>query len=325
MGTAQHSVVRDLPLEFEDAHTPSSEDQVGFIENWLLAWYDPERRAGGYHHVGLRRTEGLADVWNWVALEGEVIGKTHTLTAQIPERPMSDMTVAGMHFGTAEPFQRYFLKTEFEHSPNGPVTLQLDFAAFADPIAFSQNSGTVTLGAGHYESMGRVHGQLTVGDREVEVSAFAFKDHSWGARDYGTLPAYRWVWATFGEDLFLYAATAATDDGQRAWGYVCRDGQIDPLTHFEANARIADDGVMPVGCDARLRTASGRGYRLRGEVDTGSLHAHYGNFFMVDGLAEFELGGRRGIGLLETSQLRNLSAGTRRRHMVDEDIVEVNR
>ena len=68
METVQYSVVRDLPLEYEDAHAPSGEDPMGFIENWLLAWYDPERRAGGYHHVGLRRSEGLADCWNWVAL-----------------------------------------------------------------------------------------------------------------------------------------------------------------------------------------------------------------------------------------------------------------
>lgn len=316
------AVQQELPIEHEDAHHPSGDETAPFVENWLLAWHDPVTRTGGYHHFGLRRGDGLADCWHWVALEGEVVGKTHRLTAPIPEEPMSDMTLAGARFGTREPFQCYFLESSFDHNPSGPVALRLEFTAFAAPISFNQDEGSVALGAGHYESMGRVTGIVTVGERTVAVSAFAFKDHSWGGRDYGSLPAYRWVWATFGEDLFLYAATASTDAGQRVWGYVCERGTIDPIVDFQANACIADDGVMPVGCESRIWTQSGRGLRLRGEVDTASLHAHFGNFFMVDGLAVYELGGRRGVGLLETSQLRNLSPAARQRHMVGDDIEE---
>jgi hypothetical protein len=312
-------VKQDFPVSFEDRHLPGPDDGENYIENWFLAWHDPIGRAGGYHHVGLRRNQGYADIWNWVMKDGRVVGKYQDLWVPLPDDEMSDFTVANLHAGTIEPFNRHFLRSSWKARDTKPdVELEGEFTAFTPPFALSLNTETVDMASHHYESMGRFQGRMRVDGSDTQVSGWAFKDHSWGNRDYETLVAHRWVWAVFGEDLFMSSYVLTSDTDSREFGFVYDDGVFRHVVAMDGNFRMHDDGLRPRGCDSAIWTADGRGYQVVGEVGAASPSSHTSGMYIVDGFTEFTLGGRRGSGLVEVSQMRNLTPAWRRELMLPE-------
>jgi len=159
--------------------------------------------------------------------------------------------------------------------------------------------------------MGRVTGTVTAGGRDTEVAGWAYSDHSWGPRHWGMLLSHRWVWATFGPDLFFSAFLFNTAKGRLDFGYVYDGGEFRGVTRLETGARVADDGHSPVGCDARLWTADGRGYHITGTCDVTSVTTHDEGVFLTDGMSTFECGGRLGTGLFEVSELKAPTAAHR--------------
>ncbi len=67
----------------------------------------------------------------------------------------------------------------------------------------------------------------------------------------------------------------------------------DLVTDVSFDAVVADDGISPKGCDARVVTASGRKYRVKGRVRDTALMGGVG-WHAMNGLTEFECGGRIG-------------------------------
>lgn len=295
----------------DGSHRPPGDDE-SWQESWVLIWFDPTTMSGGCHHVGLQRPRGRADVWNWVALGGKVVGHFESLTLPVPDDDLSDMTIGGMRMKTLTPLKAYAFTSEFE---KGAASVDIAYSAFTEPFAFGLDGEGVRVGSSHYESFGRVSGTVSSGEEMVEVSAWAFQDHSWGPRDWRSLLSHRWLFATFSEDLFFSVGTFITEQGQRTSGYVF-DGGFKQVSRVSFGARIADDGVSPQGCDVRLWTTDGSGYHLTGQCSSTAVSTHDGGWFTSNGLTSFELGGRMGAGLVEFAELKSLTPRLKREHGV---------
>jgi hypothetical protein len=183
--------------EDNDAHQPGPGVDPRWQESWFLAWYDPGARAGGFHHVGLQRLAGRADVWSWLALDGEVVGKFQSLDLALPEDDLPDLAIGGMQVVTKTPLRSLALSAEYPGARTEVV-----YEAFSEPFSYTLDVPGADVGKGHYESVGRVTGAVSTGGREATVAGFAFQDHSWGPRNYGSVLTHRWLWAAFSEDLF---------------------------------------------------------------------------------------------------------------------------
>jgi hypothetical protein len=65
---------------------------------------------------------------------------------------------------------------------------------------------------------------------------------------------------------------------------------------------MRDDWITPASCDARLFDEEGRGLAVRGWTKgPSSIHPFVGGKMYCHALAEFEMGGKLGRGLLESS------------------------
>jgi hypothetical protein len=310
-------VLQEFPESHELRHLPGPGDDERLIENWMIGWFDPQRRVGGYHHVGLRWVEGYADVMNWLIHDGRVIAKYQDLWTALPETDLDDFTAGNVRAGTKESFSRYFLQTSFGPRDGRPaVQMSSEFTAFTRPFAHSMDSKATEMASHHYESIGRLNGELRIDRESIEFSGFAFKDHSWGPRNYATVAAHRWICAVFGEDLFMSIFAVSSPVDSREYGWIFDGGEFHDITRVDAGVRMANDGVLPTGCHCRVWARDGRGYVLEGEVSAASLNSHKSNFFFADGLSEFTLAGRRGAGIIETSQLRSLTPAWRRELML---------
>ncbi|MGH9038554.1 MAG: DUF7064 domain-containing protein [Acidimicrobiia bacterium] len=291
-----------IRVEDNGPHEPGPGADPRWQESWFLAWCDPGARSGGFHHVGLQRPAGRADVWSWLALDGEVVGKFQSLDLAPPDDDLPDLAIGGMQVVTKSPLRSLALSVEYPGARADVV-----YEAFTDPFSYTLDLPGADVAKGHYESVGRVAGTVAAasasGDsREVTVAGFAFQDHSWGPRNYSAILTHRWLWATFSDDLFCSIFTMTTAAGRQDFGYVHDAGHFHRVTRMDTGARVADDGHSPTGCDARIQTVSGRGYRITGTVDVASVTSH-DDFFFTDGLSVFECGGRLGSGIFEVHEL----------------------
>ena len=302
--------MQSIRPEDDGSHVPPPDADESWQESWFLGWYDPARRAGGFHHLGLQPIRQRADLWSWIALDGAVVGKYQNLRLPLPADDLSDLTLGSLHLLTKTPLRSYAVSAAYDDGNRSDVL----YEAFTDPFAFSLDAGA-DIGKDHYESMGRVTGTVTVAGAETgglhqppptqtEVAGWAYQDHSWGPRHWGMLLSHRWVWATFGPDLFCSAFSFTTPRGRMDFGYVFDGGEFRGVNRMETGARVADDGHSPVGCDARIWTADGRGYRITGTCEVTSATSHDEGVFFTDGMSVFECGGRLGTGIFEVSELR---------------------
>jgi len=73
-------IVGGVDAKDESAHTPDPVDGERWQESWCFSWADPCANASGLHHFGLRPQSGRADIWSWIAKDGRVVGRHHSLT-----------------------------------------------------------------------------------------------------------------------------------------------------------------------------------------------------------------------------------------------------
>jgi hypothetical protein len=297
-------------------HHPETDDPT-WQESFFLGWCDIQNNSGGSHHISLCPHLGRAHVWSWIVLHGERISRFQSHTLPLPKDELDDMTLGPLHFLAGDTLRALSLHGTFD-----TAALQLSFDAFTDPVELDFQSGGMKLGSNHYECMGRVRGSVKVKDREVMIAGSGWHDHSWGPRRFSSNPAGRWLFAVFGEDLAFSVFSLAGPAGANEFGYVLDAGGIHPISKATFRATLADDGLSPTACDALIRTRTGRGYRVKGEVASTALTGGAGwqndsVFFAMDGLANFECGGRLGEGFLEVSEVKTLPPGQRAELGVD--------
>jgi hypothetical protein len=282
----------------DGGHRPGPDGDERWQESWSLLWYDPWTRSGSFHHIGLQRPRGIADVWSWVAAGDQVVGRFQHLDLPLPESDLPHLELPGLRINSKEPLRSQRVEADVDGA-----SVDVMYTAFTPPISFSMDGHDADLGRDHYDSLGRISGTVTAGGGTFEVDGYAFHDHSWGPREYSKLLAHRWVWATFGEDLCLSVLSFTTPGGRQDFGWIFDHDRFHQVRRIEGGFTVADDGHSPVACDTRFWTDTGRGYHLRGEVRVGSTWAEKGGFFATDGLSTFEMGGRLGSGNIELREL----------------------
>jgi len=291
-------VIGEVPENELGRHEPGPEES--WQESWGFSWHDPIRKAGGIHHISIWRNRGIADVWSWTALHGKVVGKYQNLKLPVPDKDFPNWSAGGQTV-TTHSGRSCRLEVAYEKSK-----LDLNYEAHTDPIAFSYDVDGSSWGGNHYESIGRVNGTVAADGEVVPVSGFAWQDHSWGPRRWADTKSHRWIVAEFGPDFFFSAIQIIRENSPVGVpiGFVYDNGRLHKLSQVTFGSRISDDGHSPEGCDARIWTDSGHGYRIQGNVHTASPSSHNEGMFFTDGLAVFECGGRLGAGILEIQELK---------------------
>ena len=293
--------IREVSKAELGRHDPPADADDSWQESWGFAWHDPARKAGGINHISIWRNRGVADVWNWCALDGKIVGKYQNLKLPHPESDFPNWSLGGQTV-TTESGRRCRLELEFEKA-----SADLHYEAFTEPLAFSLDTHGSTWGSSHYESIGRVKGTVTADDGPVKIDGFAWQDHSWGPRRWADVLSHRWIMASFGPDFFVTALQVVREStaGGVPIGFIYDHGTLHRVERGRFGSRIADDGHSPLGCDAHLWVDAGHGYHITGNVHTASPSSHNEGFWFTDGLAVFECGGRLGAGIFEVQEMKS--------------------
>jgi hypothetical protein len=279
-------------------HRPGLDAGPRWQESYFLGWADLSTRSAGSHHISLAPGNDSAHVWSWLVVEGDRVGRSQAHDLPLPGGELTDMQVGTLHVRAGDSLREMSLSASFEKAD-----LNLDFKAICDPVEVNFNVGDTVLGERHYEAMGFARGAVTLEGRTLPIDAAAWHDHSWGARDFGTNPSSRFLFAVFGDDLAFSVFSFVTSFGASQFGWVFDAGRVHHVTRARFRAVIANDGATPESVDVDLWTQGGRGYHLTGEVLATGLTGGEG-WFGVDGVTRFRCGGRLGAGFFEPAELK---------------------
>lgn len=293
----------------------------------MLSWYDPLTRCGAFHHLDFQIFRKRACVWSWIAINGVVTSRYQVMTLPLESYDPADFQVGALSMQTIEPLQSYAFQARHPASDDGNgATADIIFKSFTQPLYLTMNeqarhdptledvgpSRYQQAATGHYETLGRVEGVvIDAAGRSTPVSAMGFHDHSWGPRDYASLTAaHRWIYAVFGDDLFMDSYTIVTDavpaqgdnqvhhPGEHHYGFVWDHGSFQRIERLRVSVNVAHDGHTPLDCDVQAWCVSGRGYHFTGSLAVSSVSTHHGSYFCTDALGEFRAGHRLGTGLV---------------------------
>ena len=210
--------------------------RLGLLPNERRAWYWAYLVGAGRPLVAVRDHE--APLPTGGALEVRAEGLWAELVCETPDEHWSVNLEA---FGVAldDPAEAY----RRERGDRTALGLDLEWEATGDVFRYP--------GMTRYEQACAVHGQVLVGDERIAFDGWGERDHSWGVRDWWSIP---WCWTSgrLGDGTAFHAATTLLEGVDWHPGFVVAPGTTEATTidGFTVATETGDEGLPVV---ARMR------------------------------------------------------------------------
>jgi len=265
-------------------HTPG--DDPRWRESYYFSFFDPETGIGGFSSIGKRPARGHAGFVN--VIWGPDMPTLVASELDSFDQHDDDHSVAGLTYSGEEPFGAWRLafdgklndggsEIECDEGALGPtarsgapkvaVSFDLTFSPAETPYLYSERDEWRDLFDGHIDEVGRVEGEVRIGDRTEKVSGRGGKDHSWGVRDWFKPAEWRWVdlVGSGGPELELWRARI---DGE--WigdGALFSGGEAEAITSYSEEVTTSERPrkPRPTGIELEVRAGSGE-LSMRGDV-----------------------------------------------------------
>jgi hypothetical protein len=232
----------------EGRHDPGPEPL--WNESWYFDFATPDGSLGGYVRLGLY--PNLGTVWYWAYL----VGEGRPLVA-VRDHDVPVPTGRSLEVRTEGLWSEFVCETPNEH---WSINLEAFAVAMDDPAdAYRGERGDrvalgldlewveaapaqMSTGLPRYEQACTVQGEVLVGNERVTVDGFGERDHSWGHRDWWTMP---WCWTAgrLGDGTAFHAFRPLVDI-PFASGFVAAPGEdIRTVATFTVDTELGDEGL----------------------------------------------------------------------------------
>lgn len=315
-------MARSLRLEPADEFMHPDAGEPRFNESMYFNFFDPAQRVGGFLRVGNRPNEGHAEVT--VCLfrpDGSVAfnykrpgidGNEHFDAGGVRfhvERPFERLRIAydGKVCLLARPLDMADPRRAFRENPFVAASLDL-LVEGTGPMVGGEREGADSLqelefARGHYEQHHRATGRVAIGDETFAFHGHGLRDHSWGPRSWQSPRAYRWLTASFGDDLgFMATHITARDGSEIRGGFVHRGSERVAVRDVEIDTDHGGPQRVHERVRARLHMVDGDTLCVAGRVlSLIPLRHRKGGATtrIAEGMTEWTLEGRTGYGLSE--------------------------
>lgn len=229
----------------ERRHEPGPEEF--WNESWYFDFTNDAGTLGGYVRLGLYPNLGVA--WYWACLVGNGRPLVTVIDHELPLPRAGSLEVRGEGL-----WADHTVETALDHMTLGceafatglddPADaygpMRGDRVPFGLDLEWDTDGGTYAYpGVTRYEVPCRVHGEILVGDEQIEFDGTGQRDHSWGIRDWWTL-AWCWTAGRLADGTRFHAVDVTlADDPVYATGYV-----QDPGGHLRAVGGVVRDQVL---------------------------------------------------------------------------------
>jgi hypothetical protein len=269
-------------------------------ESSFVAFVDPARGLAGLHRIGMHPNRGEASLYSWTQVDGKMLSRAKRTGLPLPVGSVTGTTVDGVSFETPEPLRSCRVRVERDG-----IRTDVLFESFTGPVQMNMDVAGATIGAGHYDSLGSVRGTISVAGKQHAVDGVGFLDHSWGARDAGSILAHRWFMAVLDANNHVNTFPTWGPKGRMMLGYVVLDGKFSFVADVQSELHVADDHLGLNGARARITDQLGRVVEIHGRAAGEYSVQPYGQgYFCAHRPMIFESGGRVWRGMVEWSSMR---------------------
>lgn len=213
----------------EGLHLGECDPAKNWMENLCFFGFDEAQQSGFLVHMKHRPNEGVVE-FRLALKAGDrtcTVGVVHPLNGTFH--------YPGFRFDCREPARRWTLQGEGRGWPIGAAEVigipaageapldyawNLEWTATIDALDWKviHDESTSAPGGAHYDQGGRFHGTIRIGDRTVQVDALAYRDHSWGPRNFMQMNVARFI-GFVSEDMQTYFDGHILDHGDREVGF----------------------------------------------------------------------------------------------------------
>jgi hypothetical protein len=309
-------------LEPDDEFMHANTGEPHFNESMYFNFFDGSEQLGGFVRIGNRPNESRAEVT--VCL----FQRDGTALFQFQRPPISGneaFDAGGMRFRVEKPFERLRVsytgeacrlrdplamaepRSAFASNPFVPVQLEAEVRGIG-PMYGGEGlgggaSGGLEFARGHYEQHHRTLGWVEISGERTPVDGFGLRDHSWGPRSWQSPACYRWLTASFGEDLgFMGSLVTRRDGGEIRGGFIHRGRQLILVRDLEIDTDVVGRERYHDRIRARLHGEDGRVLEVEGRVLSLIPLRHRRDAQVTrisEGMTEWRCEGRTGHGLSE--------------------------
>jgi len=258
--------MRTIPIfdaKEDCTHSPSDGNPI-WQESCLFAWHDLKTGVGGFWRIG---QEANAAALN--SCFGLFTADGLRFRSNVTGVPMAASDRGPTHMSWGKQLRvdldRLAMKADF---PDCEASLTFkDFHPRYDHLPLANIPVSAERHGYHFECSGRMTGRVRIGERELDIDALAYRDRSWGPRDWGALRGTRWWPFVFGPDLCGNVIAVVGDNGVvGVFGYVLRDGVPYAIVEGGDVAVTLDyDAVGPRSGDAVFTLENGEKLELHHE------------------------------------------------------------
>jgi len=232
----------------EGLHLQECDPQKNWMENMCFFGFDEAADAGFLIHVKHRPNEDIVEFRFGAKIGGQSCsyGVVHPIngTLAYPEfqlacwEPDRLWTITGQ--GQGWPIEAVGGVMGLPASRAAPLafSIDLEWSATIPSVHWGviHDESTSAPGGAHYDQGGRFTGTIRIGDAEARVDALAYRDHSWGPRNFMQMKCVRYM-AFVSADMRTYYDGLLMDHGDRQTGfsYTVEDGvgRRGPTPHYE--------------------------------------------------------------------------------------------
>jgi hypothetical protein len=306
-----------------------------YSENLIMMGYDAASECGFFWHWS--RMHSDPDLWEGLITIYLPGGELLVERAFGTQGNNVDVADSGhCSFTVEQPLQRWHARfdgnaarTTTDAAASGLVadsgTVRLTADLLFDGVSPVFSAGVAMdnqdWGDGHLEQGGRVTGEITIDGRRVAIDCLAFRDHTWGRRNYEGLDRHAWCYGFFPSGrIFLVLEAVHDPDEYAQFGWVAQDGKM-----VLAKPRQTPDLEDPAGAPRRFTIAlesslgdmsvevemlHAMSFHLKAplEMPLGTDWSSPRNTINVEGPTVCEWNGERGYGWIErTSRVSRMS------------------
>lgn len=288
-------------------HPPGPEPH--WQESSLVAYVDPLKRLAGFQRIGIHPHRDAASLYSWTMVDGELLSCAKLTGLALPDGPVTDTELGGVRFETPEALQSCRIRVDRD-----AVQTDVTFQSFTGPVQMNMDGKGASIGKGHYDSLGSVRGTIACGGIPRPFDGVGFLDHSWGARDGGSILGHRWIMAVLDERNHINTFPAIGPRGRFMLGYMVIDGTLSFVADLTSEVAIGDDHLAIAAVTARITDQLGRTVSLSGRAPGGySLQPYGEGYFCTHAPMIWDVAGKTWIGMAEYSAMRFVPPDWRQR------------
>lgn len=287
----------------EDDQIHSGSGEPDWQESFVIYFWDVERKVFAFLRVNQQPGHVPADTVHWIHVWTPTHVYRHVAAAPLGEGAIGDRFLSAdggrcryeydgrFNWTISDPEAGFTLRLSLDqdHPGIGPF-----MADDADYLVSQTNKH-------HIEASGRAIGDLTIAGETVALDGSAWRDHSWGKRDWSAVRAHRFFPALFGPDFGFFGLTFVGADGSKfKTASIIRGDTVQMTSDFDILAYMQSDAVTNAGGEVRLNL-DGETLSLRYRPETSCGVSKIANFVIASTMCTVTMGERVGVGAAETS------------------------